>query len=101
MDCFLDAMFRTTGVDKHATTPKRNQLAPERTKDDGHLPATEDPEEAAAVVAAATAPLVFSEHIHARALHWRGEKRKLNNFATAWDLEIPRVGTPVQICVRC
>lgn len=30
MDCFFDAMFRTTGAERHPTTPTRNQLANER-----------------------------------------------------------------------
>lgn len=37
MDCFFDAMFRTTGVDREPTSPTRNQLTPARAIDD-HCP---------------------------------------------------------------
>ena len=36
MDCFFDAMLRTTGVDREPTIPTRNQLTPARATDD-HL----------------------------------------------------------------
>lgn len=34
MDCFFDAMLRTTGVDREPTSPTMNQLTPVRAIDD-------------------------------------------------------------------
>lgn len=53
MDCFLDAKFRTTGIDNQATNPTRNQLAAERAIDDRPK-----------VDVAATLLRVVSENIH-------------------------------------
>lgn len=65
MDCFFDAMLRTTGVDRLPTSPTRNQLTQSRTMDD-HCP--DEP--------AATTILAAAGNTEAKALHRHKARRR-------------------------